>query len=258
MSGYAYSNDYERKEIELNKRLCEACMNDPIDFTLVAELLEQGADPLGGTGQDGTDCVYNEVLDYFLDSDGENLPRLTELFLQYGMDVDHPRVPYDDCNSSHPLWSFSFASDESATVALKMLLDHGLSADGFAKFWDHAMTDYFHCACGDPVGDEFWNQSCVRTFKMLLLGASYDHILDNDEILREFICCDFNTYDVHKFRNWNDFAYTFDTSHCRRGPELYGSVVRIYEKTTHTEVWKIGVGEETRKMLEKEHDIRLG
>ena len=83
---------------------------------------------------------------------------------------------------------------------------------------------------------------------MLLLGASYDHVLD-DESLREFICCNINSYDVHNFRKWEDYEYFFDTTHCDRHPELYGSVIHIYEKETSKEVWKIGVGVAGRKLL---------
>ena len=84
---------------------------------------------------------------------------------------------------------------------------------------------------------------------MLLLGASYEHIINNDEHLREFICFKDNTYDIHKFRNWNDFEYYFDTSHCSRKPELYGAIVHISDKKTGEKVWKIGVGIAGRKAL---------
>ena len=77
---------------------------------------------------------------------------------------------------------------------------------------------------------------------MLLLGASYDHILNSDEGLREFICFDCNEYDIHDFREWDKFEYYFDTSHCDKNPELYKSVIHIYEKESGAEIWKIGVG----------------
>ena len=101
-----------------------------------------------------------------------------------------------------------------------------------------------------PENDEFWNRECIWTFKMLLLGASYDHIMNNDEDIREFICCDLNNYDTHKFREWDNFEYHFDTSFCDKHPELYGSIVEVYEKDTGKEVWKIGVGKLGREALE--------
>lgn len=266
MTGYIYANEYEREEtqkyegtytpeeIALNKKLNEACSEDAIDFAYVEELLKQGADPLGGIALHGWDLlihIYGDIVGDSYDSNSINLPRLTELFLKYGMDVDKPRIPYDGNNSQHPLWEFTFATNENSIIALKMLLDHGLSAEAFAEFWGHSMIDYFHCACGDPQNDEFWNEACTWTFKMLLLGASYDHILENDEGLREFICCHVNTYDIHGFRNWDDYKYYFDTAYCERYPELYGSIIHIYEKATGEEIWRIGVGSAGRKALEQ-------
>ena len=67
--------------------------------------------------------------------------------------------------------------------------------------------------------------------------------------MREFICCDFNTYDIQNFREWDGFTYYFDTSYCEKNPELYGSMIHIYEKETGKEVWKMGVGTAGRKAL---------
>jgi len=266
MSEYQYANDYEREEtqkyegtytpeeIQLNKKLFEECAKEHIDFAVVEELLTQGADPLGGITLYGWDLlihIYGDVVGESSDSNSINLPRLTELFLKYGMDVDKPRIPYDGENSLHPLWEFTFATNENSIVALKMLLDCGLSPESFAEFWNHSMIDFFYCGCGDPQHDKFWNHSCIWTFKMLLLGASYDYILENDKELREFICCNVNTYDIHNFRNWNDYEYYFDTAYCKRHPELYGSIIHIYEKATGNEIWKIGVGKTGRENLEK-------
>jgi len=47
-----------------------------------------------------------------------------------------------------------------------------------------------------------------------------------------------------------EYEYYFDTAYCERHPELYGSIVHIYEKATGDEVWKIGVGMAGRKTLE--------
>ena len=266
MSEYNYINDYEREctqkyegtytpeEIELNKKLKEECSKEIIDYAVVEKLLKQGADPLGGTAVFGWELlehIYGELTG-FQDSNSINLPRLTELFLKYGMDVDAPRIPYDDDNSLNPLWFFSFVPNENSIVALKMLLDHGLSAGSFAEFWDHSMTDFFHVDCGDPENDEFWNKLCVWTFKMLLLGASYDRIFNADERIGEFICCAYNTNDIHMFRNWDDFEYHFDTSNCERYPQLYGSLIHIYSKKTGKQVWKIGVGTAGRAYLKGE------
>ena len=172
MCEYKYRNDYERdktqkyegaytpEEIELNKKLFDECTKEHIDFSVVEELLKQGADPLGGTEVCGCfllDHIYGELVGGSQDNNSIDLSRITELFLKYGMDVEKPRIPYDDENSSNPLWEFAFVTNENAIFALKLLLDHGLSADGFAEFLDHSMTDFFYIECGDPQNDEFWN-----------------------------------------------------------------------------------------------------
>ena len=167
------------------------------------------------------------------------------------MNIESPRIPYDGDFSLNPLWDFIFSVNENTAAALKLLLDHGLTASSFAEFWDNAISDLFNLECGDPQNDAYWHEKCVWTFKMLLLGASYDHIFDNDEGIGEFICCSYNSNDVHMFRNWDDFEYFFDTSYCDRRPDLYGSILHIYCKQTGEEVWTIGVGKTGKKALEK-------
>lgn len=262
MPEYTYTDDYEREwtqkfegaytpeEIELNKKLKEECCKDDIDFELVEELLKQGADPLGGTaicGWDLLEHVYGEAISASIDTDCVNLPRLTEVFLKYGMDVDNPRVPYDDDESLHPLWFFSFRPNENTLLALKMLLDHGLSATAFGEFWGHSLLDFSIIECGDPENDEFWNEQCVWTLKMMLLGATYDRVLEDDAGLREYICCSLNKNDVHIFRDWDDFEYHFDTSHCSRYPQLDESIIHIFSKKSGDEVWTIDDTSDYRK-----------
>ena len=266
MAKYEYTNDYEREctekyegvyteeEAELNQKLLDECTKDKIDYAAVEELLKKGADPLGAMAEYGWDLlnhVYGEVICELQDDDCEGLVELTELFLKYGMDVDTPRIPYDNDNSLSPLWHYTFVVGEKAAKALELLLDAGMSADSFVDFWDHSITDFFHCECGDPENEEFWNKECTWTFKMMFLGASYDHIWNDESGPRDFLCGEYNTYDVHKFREWNNYEYHYDTSYCDRFPELYGSIVHVYEKETGTEVWTFGVGSQGRETLGK-------
>ena len=266
MGEYKYINEYEREETEkyegvytseeiaLNKQLYDECGKmENIDFELVEELLKKGADPLGATeayGWDVLEHIYGEIVMGSQDNDSVDLPRITELFLKHGMDIDNPRIPYDGSNSLNPMWEFAFVTNENAIHALKMLLDRGLSVDSFGEFWGHAIGDLIQIECGDPVGDKFWNYTCVWTLKMLMLAASYDYIFEADEDLRKFICCDYNSYDVHNFRDWDRYEYSFDTSHCDKYKELYKSIVSITDKRSGEVVWKIGVGIAGRELLE--------
>ncbi len=257
MGDFEYRNDYEREatqkyegtytpeEIELNKRLFHECAKEHIDFSVVEELLKQGADPLGGTeicGWNLLDHVYGDLVGGSQDNKSVDLPQITELFLNYGMDIDKPKIPYDGSNSINPMWEFAFVTNENAIQALNMLLDRGISVESFGEFWGHAIGDLIQIECGDPVKDEFWNDTCIWTLKMLMLAASYDYILDHDKDLQDFIGCSYNDYDIRNFKDWNRYRYEFDTSRCERNRELYKSVVRIYETDSGEEVWKIGVG----------------
>ncbi len=241
-------NAYTPEELTLNRKLYEECQKADIDFAVVEELLKQGADPLGTwENTDVWQCqnhIYGELVGDSQDTDSINLPGITELFLKYGMDVMSPRVPYDGENSLHPLWEYAFIPNKNAIRALKMLLDAGLDADSFAEFWGHSTFDLINLGFDDynDLSGDFAIDWCTWTMKMIMLGASYDHILSEDEDLQKFIGCGYNNFDLHRFRDWDAFEYTFDTSHCSNGfPEFYHSVVHISEKETGQEVWKIGV-----------------
>ena len=268
MLDYIYVSDAEREatqqyegiytfdEIELNKKLRDACRHSKFDLVEIAKLLKAGADPLGGYNHSGWDLVehiYGDAVLFYSDiTDSIDLPQITELFLKYGMNIDTPRIPYREDFSTNPMWHFAHLGNENAIVALKMLLDNKLSAKSFACFWEHVLEDFFilDWDAGDPQNDPAWNYKYTWLFKMMLLGASYDHIILLDEDLGHFICMDYNSYDIHNFRNWNNYDYFFDTSHCKYRPHIFGSIIHIYEKTTGKEVWKLGVGSEGRKFLE--------
>ena len=238
-----YKGTYTEEEIELNKRLYVECSKEVLDCEAIEELLKKGADPLGATAVSGwglLEHIYDELICDSQDFQSVNLPKITELFLKYGMDVSKPKVPYDGDNSLHPLWSFSFIPNENAIQALKMLLDKGLDSDSAGEFWGHSISDQINVHREDPNAPEY-NDWFSWTFKMIMLIASYDHILDEDEYFRKEIGCEYNHYDTHRFREWNNYRYEFDTSRCERSPELYKSVVNIFEVESNELVWRIGI-----------------
>jgi hypothetical protein len=238
-----YVNAYTPEEIELNRCLLEACEADEVDYDRVEALLLQGADPLGPFQKDILDLsehIYENIVSNEADEEtSERLLRLTELFLKHGMDVSKPRVPYDDGDSIHPLWSFSFLWGEFAARTLKLLLDNGMDWNSASEFYDHSIGDQIYVDRADPNGE--CNEQIVWMMKMIMLAASYDHILDADEGLRGFLGCEFQNYDLHLFREWNDFYYKFDTSLCKDYPQFARSVIRIYESESGKCVWEIGV-----------------
>lgn len=239
-----FEGTYTQEEVDLNNRLYEECSKEKLDVNAIEDLLKRGADPLGATaisGWDLLDHIYGEIVCDSQDSDSINLPLITEIFLKYGMDIDNPKIPYDDRDSLNPMWQFAFVMNENSVYALEKLLDSGLSADSVGEMWGHAACDMLNIECGDPCNDEFWNYECTWFMKCLMLCASYDHVLDNDEYLRKFINYSSNNYDIHKFRKWNDFYYVFDTSNCKGEPELRNSIVKIFDVESNKEVWRIKV-----------------
>lgn len=228
----------------LNQRLLEVCLADPVDYELAEELLKQGAEPMGAIDSesiDNKDNLYTEVVfNLFHNEDTEeDLFFLTELFLRYGLDLSKPAVPYDDNNVLNPLWDFGFFSNDTVMRTLKILLDNGLSADSVALCWGHAISDLanLYGRLEDETDYEFF----YDYIKKLMLIASYPHVLDVDTDLQEEIWFRFNDYDLSKFRDWNNFSYDVDTSHCVKDPEVYRSVVTIIEKESGKPVWKFGV-----------------
>ncbi len=226
---------------ELNAELLAVCTTEPIDYDRVEELLCQGAEPLGKVIMYGEpDNLYNEVIDVYFRNDDtpEDFYRITELFLQHGMDISKPAIPYDE-DIINPLWTFSFPANDCVLRTLKLLLDHGLSADDAGECWGHAIFDLVNVQRELYVPSEF--NTYYDYIRKLMLIASYPHVLSADKDLRDEIWYDYNHYDLSRFHNWNDFTYEIHTSHCERHPEVYKSIVTIIEKETGNQVWRFGV-----------------
>jgi len=233
---------YDLQRMELNNQLYEACGKKELDLELIKRLLNKGADPLGPTGEfDILEHLYGEIAGELCYDETEklkNFPIITELFLNAGMDISKPLIPYDNANSINPLWEFAFAPCEETAVAMKMLLDNGLDADSVGAFIDHAIGDFFYLDGVNP-NDEDCVINCTWVMKMIMLAASYPHILEVYPPLKEMIQTENNEYDLMNFRNLNAFTYEFDASTAR----LYfiGGTVRIYEKESKKLVWTMKV-----------------
>ena len=148
------------------------------------------------------------------------------------------------------MWSFAFITNENSAKALKMLLDSGIAYDMVIEFWDHAIFDLMYVDRIDPNNPEN-NDWIVWTMKMIMLCAAYPHVLNKDEALKDFICYDLNYYDVRLFADWDNYEYVFDTNLCSSNPEFNQSIIRIFEKGSNREVWKIGVGQYAKAYLKK-------
>jgi len=119
-----------------NRTLLLACLAENPDYQYIEELLKQGANPLGCVSDQSCseDPVYCQIIDAYLDAyqsldiDCDDFPKITALFLQYGMDVSRPEMPYEECDACHPMWMFGFYGGKPMLTALRLLLDYGLNA----------------------------------------------------------------------------------------------------------------------------------
>lgn len=235
----------ENRNRELNERLLTVCTADVIDFDLAEKLLKQGAEPLGTVeGEYGKNNLYGEVAEkhFGYEETTEAFYLITKLFLDYGMDIRHPSVPYDYSYVFHPLSYYNFQTNEWGIRTLQLFLENDCSAEDAREFWHYALGDFRYCPTS--LSEDIEYQFHSDFIRKLMLVASYPHILNADDELRKLIWFEYNHYDLMNFRNWNDYAFEVDTSFCEdvHFPEEYRSITTIIEKNSGKAVWKLGIG----------------
>lgn len=222
---------------QLNQALVYACLQKPPDFALAEELLRKGANPMG-VFMDGNyrELVYS-YLRFYLEND-EYFYYFTELFLRFGLDLSKPEQPYDDDELLHPLLYY-FIYSEWKLKTLRLLLDHGLAWQDANICWVSCVDDFVNCS--GSLSEQDNEVSFSNYIRMIFLIASYPEIIRNDIDLQNHLWCSVNSFDLTRFRNWDWYRFEIDTSHCNRIPEVYRSVVTIFDCNTGKQVWKFGV-----------------
>ena len=233
----------KKQKLELNMSLLKACTAEIVDYTQVEALLKQGAEPLGYVEeQDTPDNLYYSVvenLDWAGDKNGD-LFKITELFLQYGLDIAKPTIPYDNDDILNPIYNFLGYMRGSMMQTLRLLLDHGLSAEDAWWGWGQELTDFLNC--NDSLEDKDVRGELPDYIHKLMLTASYPHVLEKDESLQFNIWLDRNHFDLSRFREWDWYDFELDTSHCdKRYPGVARSIVTLKDKKTGEKVWRFGV-----------------
>lgn len=235
------SSDEEPSQEDLNRDLVSACTAKEADFTQIERLLQQGAQPLGAIDDCGDrDLVYNAVIEEYFDEDDverfDQLYRITELFLQYGMDFSKPAIPYDSwLGCIHPLWHFAFFHTNAVLKVLKLMLDRGMDAEAAGKCWGHDLTDLSIASLDE---NDNIHKYIENELARLMLFASYPHVLNNDPDLQAEIQMSRNNYAPVNFRNWEKFYYKVDTSQRPDTTRLSGIIITIFERGTGKEVWQ--------------------
>jgi hypothetical protein len=226
-------------QFTLNKELLEAAKR--CDLIRVEELLRQGADPLGSAdANDQDEDILGEL--FYSSADDEKvadmMPELLRLFFAHGMDITARNILDDDENNINPLWNLAFVSTESGLKILHVLLEHGLDRLSAEILVEHIFIDMELCD-GCDIEDGWWRERWSYSLKMVMLAASYPHILENSKYIADCISLAKNdAARLISFRNWNQFTYQIDLSTCDNIPHgLRSATVRIKDKETGKIVW---------------------
>jgi hypothetical protein len=230
-------------QYEQNRALLEAAEN--CDLAAVEALLQHGADPLGSTDEsDPDELVLSELFCEASDDEsdlGEKLPQLVELFYAHGMDIG-ARHFLDDGDNINPLWCLAFFKHENGLKTLKVLLDNGLDFASAESVIGHILVDMEVCN-GCEIEDEWWLNSTICGLKMMMLAASYPHIIENSTYIAEWVDLPKNRAEnLPRFRVWDDFDYHIDISACTNTENgLQGAIVEIRDGKTKELVWTLGI-----------------
>ena len=242
--------------IELNKKLLDASIKDEIDYNEISNLLEQGADPLGCCDEELGDYVLEEILmNYYEKINSNNIDNkerivdLIDFFIAKGFKPSNIEKGTDD--GPCIMWHFYFIASESGIQILKKFLDNGLKAEALEDYINHFYTDtamvdgYYKENDSDEIKQHF-DKALRYGLKMVMLSASYPHILNESEYLRS--CIEMNdtnkdnSYDLTKFRDYNNYEYELDISTCDHLPYgLRNATVRIKEKQNKNIVWMLHI-----------------
>ncbi len=232
-------------KLPLNTELLKVCVAGEINYGKAEELLKKGAEPLGYIENDEgwPDNLYSSVLDvlYQQEDTKEDYYSITELFLKYKMNISKPAVPYDGDWILNPMYHFIGRKNDCMLRTMRLLLDHGLNSEDAWCAWGHQTEDFVNvdgCFSDENVRFEF--PDYVR---MLMLIASYQHVLKDSTGLQQEIWFDYNKSrcDLLRFREWDWYDYEIDWSRSGRIPRVSCSVVTIKDKQTGEEIWTFGI-----------------
>ena len=231
---------------ELNQKLCNAACSKESDIGIIAELMKQGGDPLGPIENDEESSALEELfLAASIEENGLDQRALDALriFIENGMNVGNIR-PAPDEDSTCPMWCLSFWCRPRSIEVLKLLLDNGLRADAFNEFMTHFIEDASFVS-GSEINEDYL-EYLICGFKMIMLAASYEHMISSNEQLRKQIEKDTlnadNSFVLHSFRDYDSYIYSIDMSTCiniRYG--LNNALVTIREKVSGSSVWRFHI-----------------
>lgn len=230
-------------QFALNQELLEAAKR--CDLIRVEELLRQGADPLGSFDVNHqNEHILGELFCFSADDEklADRMPTLLRLFFAHRMDIAAGNIPGDEEDYINPLWDLAFVSNESGLKILQVLLEHGLDCLSAENLVEHIFVDMEICD-GCNVDDKWWVERWSCSLKMVMLVASYPHILENSTYIADCISLAENdAARLSVFRNWKNFTCQIDLSTCDDIPHgLRNATVRITDAETGELIWRMAV-----------------
>lgn len=240
------------ENIELNEQLYRVISADVIDYEKIAELMAQGADPLGPL----KDELETPLSEFFSDegsywdecdcSEGkrsDRLPKVLEKMLENGFDCTRFKSSADGEHDLE-LWGLGLGGASEGTCnVLKILIENGLDVKALEDFVEHIVNDDELASC-NMYGDEVFCAAHQWDYRAIMLCASYPDVLKKSGFIAD--CIEMNTtnaestYDLTKFRDFEKYDYTFDTSTIEPDT-LGGATVTVTERATGQIVWKMHV-----------------
>lgn len=224
---------------EINQNLLNLCTTENPDYAEIEKLLKNGAEPMELVYAElGESYLYTAVIDYWLDISQfkrEKVPEFTEitrLFLKYGMDIDNPKYGYDGDGKSNPMWDLGFYGGEDFLRSYKIILEHGLSAENADACWSHDYGDHYLSDYDDSDFERIMLKDMA--FKMLI-ALSYP--LSRNKRLEGFLHASHNSYDVSKFKDWENYTIDIDASK-RENKRINGTIITVFEKESGNKVWQ--------------------
>ncbi len=233
---------------DLNEKLYRAITAEKTNYIQIEDLLRQGADPLGALNDECETPLQRMFCDApWLDTDGGRLPKIMQLFLDCGFDCSRIQ-PSDDEDHNLDMWCLTFAISEGACAMLKIMLDNGLQAMPLNDFIEHFYFDaelIDDDLCEGEVPDDYIDY-LKWAMKMVMLSASYPHILSNNEYLQHCIELDAtnkdNQYPLEKFRDYDNYEVHLDFSTMKLVLDgVCNTTVEISEKSTGNVVWRMKI-----------------
>ncbi len=238
----------------LNEELLKAVTADRMDYEYIELLLDEGADPLGPLKSDKEETTIGYIFTCGNDSYhyktetgshheklSDRYPKIMSFLIEKGFDCSRFAPSYDD-DKNFEMWCLAFSISKGSCEALKIMIENGLKASAIEDFICHFIMDAEMCD-GSEV-DRCYEHHLIWAFKMIMLCASYPHILNESEYLRKIIEMDTtnhgNDYNLDKFRDYNAYKYRFDYSTLDNIPHgVRNARVEVIEIDSNRVVWEM-------------------